>query len=572
MKQLKNQNSISLSPRYQISIRNLLKVRQEPEQDDKLQTWQQIDNYFNYYAQEPQQQTLNASRTSIKLDQQVNQTYLEYFNKKQKEMKHDAFSNIIKSCSEYFIDTLYIALIGESLSDKCDKIGTISQILIGFGIQPGALKNLNESEKREYIIKKFNYTIDALLEKWKEKVESRQQQQITTKVETKIQPQPLKWLNINTKYQSLKIPLAQVLYRKLDELQDIQQMVIKQRQIKLNDITRPTILELIKRMDPQIGKLFISLNFSKNIELSKTFKKQDINQGSIIKKMQKFQWDEELEGAFLENRQRSQIKYANKISTCNFNIMGYLPLIQTLNRRKSMRSDGNEDEVIYEEIKFAKSFSKFLARCVDKKQLQHAVNLVDKDQISALEGNLAEHIIETHQCIVKIIQQARHQFLVKRTQYLRLKSEERECSFKRQVRKVSEKKEMKVKIKRYEMIYKRNKNRNFYVIYFANIVMNKIRQRRKRLQPKIFQFKIYQKGSKKCSKSPTQEKRQRCITEFSTGPIRFKPTKLQMTARIIIKIQALIRRFLAQRFYKKLIKNKLKKVLKIHKQHQIVKF
>lgn len=41
-------------------------------------------------------------------------------------MKQDAFTNIIKSCSEYFIDTLYIALIGDSLSDKCDKIGTIS--------------------------------------------------------------------------------------------------------------------------------------------------------------------------------------------------------------------------------------------------------------------------------------------------------------------------------------------------------------------------------------------------------------------------------------------------------------
>ena len=40
---------------------------------------------------------------------------------------------------------------------------------------------------------------------------------------------------------------------------------------------------------------------------------------------------------------------------------------------------------------------------------------------------------------------------------------------------------MKIKIKRYEMIYKRGKNRNFFVIYFANIVMNKIRQRRKRL-------------------------------------------------------------------------------------------
>jgi len=34
---------------------------------------------------------------------------------------------------------------------------------------------------------------------------------------------------------------------------------------------------------------------------------------------------------------------------------------------------------------------------------------------------------------------------------------------------------MKIKIKRYDMIYKRNKNRNFFVIYFANIIMNKIR-------------------------------------------------------------------------------------------------
>ncbi|CAD8109898.1 unnamed protein product [Paramecium sonneborni] len=570
---MKSQNSISLSPRYQISIRNLLKIRQQPEQDDKLQTWQQIDQYFNYFAQEPQQQTLNASRTSIKVDQQVNQTYLEYFNKKQKEIKHDAFTSIIKSCTEYFIDTLYIALIGDQLNDKQDKIGTISQILISFGIQPGGLKNLNECEKREYIIKKFHNTIDNLLEKWKEKVESRQQQQITTKVETKIQPQPLKWLNINTKYQSLKIPLAQVLYRKLDELHDIQQLIVKQKQIKLNDITRPTILELIKRMDPQIGKLFISLNSSKNIESIKVNKKQDvIQQNTIINKMQKFQWDEELEGAFLENRQRSQNKYANRITTCNFNIMGYLPLIQTLNRRQNIKSRNNEDEVIYEEIKFAKSFSKFLARCVDKKQLQNAVNQVDSDQISALEGNLAEHIIETHQSIVKIIQQARHQFLVKRTQYLRLKSEEREDNLRREKRKKSEKQEMKIKIKRYEMIYKRNKNRNFFVIYFANIVMDKIRQRRKRLQPKIFNFKISQNNKKRFSRSPTQEQRQRCITEFSTGPVRFKPTKILMTAKIIIKIQALVRRFLAYRFYKKLLRNKLKKIFKIYKQQQRFKF
>lgn len=49
-------------------------------------------------------------------------------------MKQEAFTTIIKSCSEYFIDTLYLALIGETVSDKYEQLGTISQILLGFGI------------------------------------------------------------------------------------------------------------------------------------------------------------------------------------------------------------------------------------------------------------------------------------------------------------------------------------------------------------------------------------------------------------------------------------------------------
>lgn len=72
-----------------------------------------------------------------------------------------------------------------------------------------------------------------------------------------------------------------------------------------------------------------------------------------------FLWSDELELNFLKHRHAVKMASTRKINSSNFNRMGFAPLTQAINKKY--------DDLSKEELKFIKTTSTLLAKCVDKK-------------------------------------------------------------------------------------------------------------------------------------------------------------------------------------------------------------
>ena len=81
-------------------------------------------------------------------------------------------------------------------------------------------------EKREYIIRCMNNTIDKMMSNWKERIEMRERKnQDIEKNERELKKieensDAFHWLNLRTKYDSLKKKLRQIIIEKLNDVSE----------------------------------------------------------------------------------------------------------------------------------------------------------------------------------------------------------------------------------------------------------------------------------------------------------------------------------------------------------------
>jgi len=139
-----------------------------------------------------------------------------------------------------------------------------------------------------------------------------------------------------------------------------------------------------------------------------------------------YSWSDRKERTFMSHRTDAKSRLFDKVSSSNWNDLGFSPMIQAYITDEKSKSERdvllqrylNGDLLSAEEYRFIASTSVSLNSCVDKKFLQKVVNYINPETINALELEIAESILKEYQQVRKQIKNARQSHLKEENQNL----------------------------------------------------------------------------------------------------------------------------------------------------------
>lgn len=157
-------------------------------------------------------------------------------------------------------------------------------------------------------------------------------------------------------------------------------------------------------------------HYNKN-SLNKSLEKEDLM--ISLDPSPNYEWDSYKENCFRTNRKSAKNLYNEEVKCSNFLSVAFLPLVQETYLEEKKKKDRNIKLVKYaegewlssEELKFLADTNVLLNRCVDKKFLQDAVNIIDPEVLDNLELLLAENIIMNYESLRNTIKKARLQYI-----------------------------------------------------------------------------------------------------------------------------------------------------------------
>ncbi|EDK31720.2 IQ calmodulin-binding motif protein (macronuclear) [Tetrahymena thermophila SB210] len=332
-----------------------------------------------------------------------------------------------------------------------------------------------QQEKADYILSCMDKTISQMFNSFKEKQEVKEKkQEEQDKKDAKKQNQKAKddhfpWLRVKTKYESLRKKLNTSIIEKLNDYENLVLVLekLKEKQelkkqgkdtqasnVKyvLKNITPTSTKDIFQNMskygNPRtqqfLSRLGLSDKHEKLQNASQLMKKQkqsldeirmddaqlddeqeqistdskNINSEEPLSKVQNF-WDQNKEKAFKQCRQEKKQLYSNEVASSSWNEVGFLPFVQKyiIEMKKSMQRDHLLDRyadgewLTAEELKLLANTSELLNSCIDRKFMQSAVDVIDKDIIQNLELGLAEDILKNYEEIQIAIKKSRQEFI-----------------------------------------------------------------------------------------------------------------------------------------------------------------
>ena len=132
-----------------------------------------------------------------------------------------------------------------------------------------------------------------------------------------------------------------------------------------------------------------------------------------------YNWDCEKEEIFKTKRKLVKNLYNEEVKCSNFLSIAFLPLVQetyligkkNMHRNLKLMKYAEGEWLSTEELKFLADTSSLLNKCVDRKFLQDAINIIDPKIIENLELTLSENIIMNYEKLRNTIKTARLEYI-----------------------------------------------------------------------------------------------------------------------------------------------------------------
>lgn len=213
------------------------------------------------------------------------------------------------------------------------------------------------------------------------------------------------------------------------------------QKISLLKIPQLSTESILKDMNNEFKLITRRAHYNK-----KQFKSVDNEEENIISidPSPYYEWDFFKEYCFKINRKSAKNLYNEEIKGSNFLDIAFLPLVQETYILEKKKKDRNLKLIKYaegewlssEELKFLADTNALLNKCVDKKFLQDAVNIIDSEVINNLELYLAENIIMNYENLRNTIKKARLGYIKQFNDYKYDKIQQRaeECQKKEEIK------------------------------------------------------------------------------------------------------------------------------------------
>jgi len=186
--------------------------------------------------------------------------------------------------------------------------------------------------------------------------------------------------------------------------------------LKVPQLSTETIL---KDMNSQFTLITRRAHYNKKKTYLKDSQDEKKENPISFDTMPNYDWDSEKEEAFKSNRKSAKNLYNEEVKCSNFLSIAFLPLVQEtyINEKRKMHRNNKlikyaEGEWLsMEELKFLADTSSLMNKCVDKKFLQDAINIIDPEIIENLELLLSENIIMNYENLRETIKKARLEYI-----------------------------------------------------------------------------------------------------------------------------------------------------------------